>query len=196
MLLETGLIDQFQLDSALSMQRNLGGRIGCALIKLGYLPEQTIADFLETQVKFSSVALAEVDIADELMQLLPSEQMLEGLVVPLDLCHAKGEKILRVAMTDPTDMEQIDALQFKTGCRILAVQATQGEIEDAIRRYLPEAVAEIDADLLPQDAVVPDYNLVDFDNLGSVDPRFECLLELLQGKGVLSAIEVERIKFG
>ncbi len=32
MLLEAGLIDQFQLDSALSMQRNLGGRIGSSLV--------------------------------------------------------------------------------------------------------------------------------------------------------------------
>ena len=54
MLLEAGLIDQFQLESALSMQRNLGGQIGSALVKLGYLPEETILEYLEVQEKFAA----------------------------------------------------------------------------------------------------------------------------------------------
>lgn len=192
MLLEAGLIDQFQLDSALSMQRNLGGRVGSALVKLGYLPESTVTEFLETQVNYERVSLAEIVLSAELLELLPPEKMLELLVVPLELRKSSGEKVLRVAMTDPTNMEQIDALQFKTGCRILAVLAAEEEIEGAIRRHLPGAEAELE-----QTAVAaPDHNIVDFASEASADPRVDRLLEMLQDKGILSAIEVERIKFG
>ena len=78
MLLEAGLIDQFQLESALSMQRNLGGRIGSALVKLGYLPEETIMEFLETQVKYSRVSLKELEVPEQLMRLLSIERMLDS----------------------------------------------------------------------------------------------------------------------
>jgi type IV pilus assembly protein PilB len=192
MLLDAGLIDQFQLDSALSMQHNLGGRIGSALVKLGYVPEETIMEFLEMQIKYGHVVLAEIEISEELMQLLPPELMLKMLVVPLELRKSGGEKTLRVAMLDPNNMEQIDALQFKTGCRILPVVVAADEIEDVIRRHLPQPEPEG----VQASAVAVDHNLVDFDSLASADSKFERLMELLQSKGVLSALEVERIKFG
>jgi type IV pilus assembly protein PilB len=190
MLLEVGLIDQFQLDSALSMQRNLGGRLGSALVKLGYLPEKTIMEFLETQVRYARVSLDEIEISEEVMRLLPPELMLEMLVLPLEFINNGHEKTLRVAMTDPTNIEQLDLLQFKTGCRILAVLAAEGEIENAIKRHLAKIDAESE-DTAPTEIEAPALN-----DLDSTDPRLERLLKLLQGKGVLSAIEVERIKFG
>jgi type IV pilus assembly protein PilB len=193
MLLDAGMIDQFQLDSALSMQRNLGGRIGSALVKLGYLPEETILEFLETQVN-SNVALAEIEIAVNVLQLLPTELMLDLLVLPLELRKRANEKVLRVAMADPSNMAQLDALQFKTGCRILAVPAGEDEIEAAIRRHLPMLRQESE---LQEEQLDSQHKLVDFDNLAhSEDSRFERLLELLQSKGLLTAVEVERIKFG
>ena len=85
MLLEAGLIDQFQLESALSMQRNLGGQIGSALVKLGYLPEETITDFLETQEKNSSISLENTVIPPAVMELLSIDRMFELTVVPIEL---------------------------------------------------------------------------------------------------------------
>ena len=95
MLLEAGLIDQFQLDSALSMQRNLGGRIGSALVKLGYLPEGTIMEFLESQAKYSRVALDDLEIAPQLLSLISRERLLQLLVVPIELLQSGKEKTLR-----------------------------------------------------------------------------------------------------
>ncbi len=193
MLLDAGLIDQFQLESALSMQRNLGGRIGSALVKLGYLPEETIMEFIETQAKYARVSLAELEISDELKRVLPYEKMLEMLVIPIDLRRAQGEKILRVAMTDPTNIAQIDALQFSTGCRVLPVLAGEEEIDEAIRRHFapPEPASELVDELAGLEP-----NAVSFDDLPDDDPRFQRLLDVLQHKGLLTAAEAELIKFG
>ena len=138
MLLEAGLIDQFQLDSALSMQRNLGGRIGSALVKLGYLPEETIMEFLETQVKYSRVSLLELEIPKELMSLLSLERMAELMVIPIELRKSGHEKLLRVAMTDPTNVKLIDDLQFATGCKVIPVLAAEAEISQAIKNNAPK----------------------------------------------------------
>ncbi len=194
MLLEAGLIDQFQLESALSMQRNLGGRIGSALVKLGYLPEETILEFLETQVKLSRVSLKELEIPAQLMTLLPTERMLEQLVIPIELRKNQGEKTLRMAMTDPTNFKLIDDLQFATGCKILPVLAAEDDITEAIRNNLPQEESAPPEPVIEEDMCV-DHNMVDFSDVPGHDPRLDRLLTLLKEKGVLSVIDVERIKF-
>lgn len=193
MLLEAGLIDQFQLDSALSMQRNLGGRIGSALVKLGYLPEDTIIEFLESQSKFSRVSLQDLDIPETLITLLPAAKLKHLLVVPIELRQTGQEKTLRVAMTDPTNQKLISDLQFATGCRILPVLASEDEIRQALENNLPvEPPKQSAADF--QSSFV-EAGMVDFSELSGDDPRLDRLLEVLKEKGILSAIDVERVKF-
>jgi len=193
MLLEAGLIDQFQLDSALSMQRNLGGRIGSALVKLGYLPEETIMEFLESQSKFSRVSLQDLDIPAALMTMLPENKLKHLLVVPFELRQSGQEKTLRVAMTDPTDQKLISDLQFATGCRVLPVFAGEDEIRQALENNLPVEPPEVSAPDLKTSISEP--GLIDFSELPGNDPRLDRLLGILKEKGILSAIDVERVKF-
>ncbi len=193
MLLEAGLIDQFQLDSALSMQRNLGGRIGSALVKLGYLPEETILEFLETQVKYSRVSLHELIVPKECMSLLSLERMAKWMVIPIELRKSANEKLLHVAMTDPTNLKLIDDLQFATGCKIIPVLAAENEISQAIENNTPEeSEQEPEANV---ESTIIDYGNVSFENVSPYDPRLDILLELLKQKGLLSALDVERVKF-
>lgn len=202
MLLEAGLIDRFQLDSALSMQRNLGGRIGSALVKLGYLPEDTILEFLQSQAKFARIALADLEIPPELLGLLPAEQMLHLLVIPVEMRRQGKEKILRIAMTDPTNLPLIDDLQFATGCRVLPVLASEEEIRQALHKFLPPEPVEwqdpsqwpeLSADSGADPAL--EYHLVNFEERPTADPRFDRLLEILKERGILSVLDIERIKF-
>lgn len=193
MLLEAGLIDQFQLDSALSMQRNLGGRIGSALVKLGYLPEETILEFLESQSKYSRFSLNDLEIPLALVTMLPAEKLKHLLVVPIELRQSGQEKTLRVAMTDPTNQQLISDLQFATGCRVLPVLAPEDEIRQALKNNLPVDPPKVPEPQLSQP--VTDPSLIDFGELPGNDPRLDRLLEILQEKGILSAIDVERVKF-
>ena len=191
MLLEAGLIDRFQLDSALSMQRNLGGRIGSALVKLGYLPEETILDFLQSQLKFSRVSLRQLKIPPEVIGLLSPDKMMKMLVVPLEMRKIGGEKTLRVAMTDPTNIRQLDALQFSTGCRILPVVATEEDIEAAIRHNLPK---EGQPGPLPEYGQQPPPAPVKARFTESADDqRLDRLIALLEEKGVLDQNDILRI---
>lgn len=202
MLLEAGLIDRFQLDSALSMQRNLGGRIGSALVKLGYLPEETILEFIETQAKFARLPLADLEIPQQLMTLIPPNRLLHLLVIPIELRQRGKEKILRVAMTDPTNLKLIDDLQFATGCRVLPVLAAEDEIRQALTKNLPPEPSELsDPSEWPElgdkseDDLILEYNMVDVEERPLNDPRLDRLLAILQEKGLLSALDIERIKF-
>lgn len=189
LLLEAGLIDMFQLESALSLQRNLGGQIGAALVKLGYLPETTIIEFLETQQRYSRIDLGEIDIDESLMSLLPVERMRLYQVIPVELRKQGHEKILRMAMTDPTDVQLIDDLQFTTGCKILPLLASAEDILYAI-----EVNSHQDSFT---DQVVAELGQKFHGNLSGSpvtdDGRLDRLLELLQDKGILNLVEIERI---
>jgi len=203
MLLEAGLIDRFQLDSALSMQRNLGGRIGSALVKLGYLPENTILEFLESQAKFSRISLGDLEIPKELLTLIPASRMLHLLVIPIEMRQQGKEKILRVAMTDPTNQPLLEDLQFATGCRILPVLASEEEIRQALETHLPTDPQELPdpqewPELSEEAANDPalGYHMLDMSEQQPNDPRLDRLLEILQERGLLRALEIERIKFG
>ena len=193
MLLEAGLIDQFQLESALSMQRNLGGRIGSALVKLGYLPEETIIEFLESQEKYSRVSLQDLEVPEHLMALLSAERMLELMVIPIELRKTGNEKLLRVAMTDPTNLKLVDDLQFATGCKVIPVLAIEDEIEQAIKNNTPKEPPKPPEPEAEKSII--DYGAVDFSDISSADPRLDRLLDILKEKGVLSVLDVERVKF-
>ena len=190
MLVEAGLIDQFQLESALSMQRNLGGQIGSALVKLGYLPEETIVEFLQSQEEYARVSLQDFEVPEPLMSLLSVERMLELMVIPIELRKTRNEKILRVAMSDPTNLKLVDDLQFATGCKVIPVLALEDEIEQAIKSNIFKEPAKS-----PIEKSVIDYNVVDFTAAATADPRLDRLLELLKEKGVLSVLDIERVKF-
>ncbi len=189
LLLEAGLIDQFQLDSALSYQRNLGGQLGAALIKLGYLPEETILEFLETQQLYSRVSLDELTLDPLLLELLPAPRMQQLKVIPLELRYQGKEKILRVAMVDPTDLRLIENLQFITGCRVLPIVAAEEDILRAIAINKPD-----DQNLVGSDEELEDFlggHVVDL--TPELEVRFERLLQVFKEKGMLSQADIERI---
>lgn len=187
LLLEAGLIDQFQLDSALSYQRNLGGQIGAALVKLGYLPQETIAEFLEAQQLYSRVGLDELTIDPMLIELLPLKRMEELKVFPVQLRYQENEKILRVAMTDPTDLRLIENLQFITGCRVLPLVATEDDILHAIRINTDDDLQGSDPEL----EELMDHSVVDL--TPEVEVRFDRLVQILREKGLLTKADIERI---
>ena len=57
MLVERDVISKFQLSAALNDQRRWGNRLGTSLIRLGFIHEETLTEFLATQYGLPSVDL-------------------------------------------------------------------------------------------------------------------------------------------
>ena len=101
MLIEAGLIDDFQLQSALSHQRNWGGKLGSVLIEMEFVREEDLARVIAEKLKTPYVNLFDPAIAPEVVKLIKPEVAKKYLVMP-----AKKEKgSLTLAMTDPLDIE-------------------------------------------------------------------------------------------
>ena len=189
-LKEAGIIDDYQLQSALSYQRNWGGRLGSCLIKLGYLNEEKLADVLARQYQLKKVDLSTAKISEDALRALSASTAKKYQVMPVGLEKKGNARSLLVAVADPTNMHAIDDLQFITGCAIETVIATESTIDAAIDYYYEVPPAAIIEDLnelaTPDVSAKPDVPAKDGD-------RFLRLVRILHAKKVLSDDDLESL---
>lgn len=128
LLLSENLITEEQLEKALEIQKKEGGRLGSILIKLGYVDEKKIAEFLSKQYGVPFVDLKEIQVDDKILSLIPQEMMQKFLAVPFD----REGQTLKVAIADPSNVYAMEELRFLTGFNIKPYVA----VESAIREFL------------------------------------------------------------
>ncbi|MBW2688374.1 MAG: hypothetical protein JRC99_00400 [Deltaproteobacteria bacterium] len=147
-LKHAGIIDDFQLNSALSYQRHWGGRFGESLIRLGYLTEDKLQNFLARQFDLPQVELYGRQVPEDVLACISADKAREFHVLPVERKEICGTMHLVVAMTDPTNLMVTDSLQFMTGCRIRPALASDEAIGVAIdRNYGSEIDGEKELDL-------------------------------------------------
>lgn len=198
MLIEAGLIDSFQLNSALSHQRNMGGRLGASLIKLGYINEERLLGFLADQLNCSRVDFRQLKIPAEVLALIPPDKARKYNVVPIERRDISGSHGLVVAMSDPTNLVVIDSLQFLTGCRIRPAIASEAGIHAAIETwYGPDPVREeelTELEPLEDGPTIRTDEFVSEQQRGSLEERHQALLSKLHELGILTRQEYEELK--
>lgn len=131
LLIEAGLIDDFQLQSALAHQRNWGGKLGCILIEMEFVREEDVARVIAKQFRMPWANLFEPEIPETVLKTIKKDMAKKYNVVPV---KKEGGGLL-VAMSDPLDIEVTDALRFATGFNIKPALALESELRDAIRKY-------------------------------------------------------------
>ena len=131
MLKDAGLIDDYKLQSALSYQRNWGGKLGAILIELNLVAEAELARVIAEKLRIPYINLFEPEVNREVIRLIKPELAKKYHVVP-----AKKEgTALVLAMMDPLDIEATDEIRFITGLTIRPTLALESEIRDAILKY-------------------------------------------------------------
>lgn len=208
-LKQAGIIDDFQLNSALSYQRHWGGRFGESLIKLGYLTEGSLQNFLARQFDLPQVELFGRKIPEDVLAYIPAAKAREFLVIPVERREISGTMHLVVAMTDPTNLMVTDSLQFMTGCRIKPALAAAEAIRVGIdRHYGSQYDEQEELDLALEDLAEPvakppaqpsaqpsarneSDDRVAANALKRLEQRYENLVSLLLDKGVLDHKELD-----
>ncbi|MGH7447981.1 MAG: type IV-A pilus assembly ATPase PilB [Longimicrobiales bacterium] len=110
LLVREGLISSDQLAAALQDARQNNTRIGYSLVKLGCIPEAELTRALAKQYRVPAVDLDRVVIDPKIIKLIPGDQAIKHLVLPL----RRVGRMLTVAMANPTDAGAIDNLKFMT----------------------------------------------------------------------------------
>ncbi|MBI5091514.1 MAG: HDOD domain-containing protein [Candidatus Hydrogenedentes bacterium] len=131
LLIQNGLITNTQLQEALTVQKERGGKTFELLIELGYLDKRALHEFFSKQPGIASIDLANYQINTDLATLIPKEFALDRVILPLD----KLGKLLTVGMACPIDTVTIKAVEEMTGLRVKAMLCRLDDIHAAVQKY-------------------------------------------------------------
>jgi type IV pilus assembly protein PilB len=141
-LVAMGCLTHEQLAEALELQKgSKGARLGRILVKRGYATEYQVSEALAEHLRIPSVDLAGVEIPADVVGLLPRDLARKHCCLPW-LVEGKAIYLL---MGDPTDLEAIDAVSFRTGLKVRPVVAPEGDVAGAIDRYHPEPSLSVES---------------------------------------------------
>jgi type IV pilus assembly protein PilB len=143
LLVREKVITQEQLDAALKSQKSDGGRLGSVLVKLGYLSDEDVTNFLSRQYGVPAINLNYFEIDPAVVKLVPQETARRYQILPLSRVGAS----LTIAMVDPTNVFAMDDIKFMTGFNIEPVVASETSIMEGIdKAYSSPAEPEEDLD--------------------------------------------------
>ncbi len=131
MLLRENAIDPEQLEQARDFQKNNGGTVYNALVKLDYMTEDDLVEFLVKKLGRPTISLDEIDVDTDALRLIPVGIAQKYLAIP----YGRVNSTLQVAMADPTDLAALDDINFMTGLGVEVSIATESEIRKALDTY-------------------------------------------------------------
>jgi type IV pilus assembly protein PilB len=129
-LLDRGLVNQTQLDLALREQKRKGWLLGESLTQLGFVTQETLAQFLAQKTQTESIDLAAIVIPPEMVKIVPEALARRLVAVPV----SRDESTLTVAISDPLNVTAFDVLEQATRLQVNLVAAPEGDILLAIER--------------------------------------------------------------
>ncbi len=147
-LVREGLITPEQLENALQEQKANGGMLGSNLVRMGYIEEAELMEFLSKQFGVPSTDPSKLDVDPDVIEMIPGNIVNKYRIVPISL---EGQT-LTIAMVDPSNIFIIDDIKFLTRKNIRVTVATESSIKSAMDRFydagaaLEDVMQEFDED--------------------------------------------------
>ncbi|SHK00264.1 type II secretion system protein E (GspE) [Desulfatibacillum alkenivorans DSM 16219] len=128
LLVEGGLLTDEQLKDALAQHKKSGMKLGKFLVQRGIVREDAMIDAVASQLKIDRYRADKYPVNAELTNVIPMDMAQRHQLVPL----AKKPHLLTVGMTDPMDIESLDAIEIYTNTEVEAVICTERELTQLI----------------------------------------------------------------
>lgn len=185
LLLESGIITEPQLQTALEEQQRTKKKLGDVLLAQGVLTEHQLIEVLEFQLGIPHVTLSRFQIDAKLSQVIPEQMARRYQVLPI---RVDGRKLM-VAMADPLDLFVIDDLRMSTGFTIEPAIISRGELQRGIARLygLQDSMNEMIKDL---GAGVAQIDALDSVILGEDSPVVRLVQQMIEQAVRLGASDI------
>ncbi len=131
LLVKAGKLTPAQLQQALAAQQDQGGRLGTHLVKLGFIVDEDLVEFLSQRYGVPAINLAEVEVDETILKVIPPDVCRKYTILPVSKAGAK----LTIAMVDPTNVFAMDDIKFMTGYNVEPVVASESSLRAAIDDY-------------------------------------------------------------
>ncbi|MDH5766593.1 MAG: GspE/PulE family protein, partial [Gammaproteobacteria bacterium] len=136
MLHKRNLLNDKQVQEIYKIQQSKKTPTIKILLEREWVAEKEIRRLLKTDLMIEEVSLAEFQIDQAVLSLVPRSFCEKQLVLPLK----QENRRLMMVMADPMDMGLIDDLRFTIGLEIQAVMANANDITDKITEVYGENV--------------------------------------------------------
>ena len=124
LLVKEKVITPEQLEQATKLQKESHTRLASALVKLGFLSDEDVTNFLSRQYGVPAINLSYFEIDPAVVKLIPYETAKRYQILPLSRVGAS----LTIAMVDPTNVFAMHDIKFMTGFNIEPVVASESSI--------------------------------------------------------------------
>jgi MSHA biogenesis protein MshE len=167
LLVQQDVITDEQLKLALTAQKATGRKLGRVLVESGYCTEEGISKALARQLGAEFIDLKVFQPKPEFVKLLPEAQARRFRALVLD----EKAGMLRVGMSDPTDLGAFDEIARITRRDIDLVVVTEGQLLPLLDRVYrrTEEISNLAKDLTQEMGDVP----VEFGNVLGIAPGAE-----------------------
>lgn len=132
-LTKLGKVTREQVHEALSVQKTKKAPIGQLLVELGYCSMRDINAALAGQAGMEFVDLSSMTIPEEVLKILPAENVQTYQVVPIE--HNPTSKRLKIAMKNANNFRAVDDLRLLMGFNVEAVVAEEDAIDAIIKKH-------------------------------------------------------------
>jgi type IV pilus assembly protein PilB len=146
LLVKEKIITPEQLEQANKIQKEQSCRLGSALVKLGFLSDEDVTNFLSRQYGVPAINLSYFEIDPAVVKLIPFETAKRYQILPLSRVGAS----LTIAMVDPTNVFAMDDIKFMTGFNIEPVVASESSIVAGIEKAYGSSSKEEDLEAVMQ----------------------------------------------
>lgn len=160
MLVSAGLLTEKQLEWALEQQKTNYRRLGEILLDAELVTDDDVAEARALQLDMPHVLLGESAIPPEVASTIPESVARVYGLVPVSVSNDK----VAVAMSNPMDVEAIDAVQRMTRKRVEPLLASDSRIQSSIEQLygslggaditasIQEAVGDVEYEALESDS--------------------------------------------
>lgn len=131
LLIREKVINQDQLKNAFDYEKKNKVTIGSALVTLGHISEEEMAQALSRQLGYPYIDLSQFEVYPDVINLIPVDIAKKHMIMPIHRIRS----FLTMAMVDPTDLDVIENVRFRTSLSIQPVIASESGINDAINKY-------------------------------------------------------------
>ncbi len=134
LLVYQGVINEKQLEDALSMQKKLHRQLGDCLISLGFVQDEDIANALQEQLGIPRVGLRGFRVDPELISMFNGSVLRKHNVLPLNFTD-DTKRTIDLAMADPLNIHAMDDITMVSGCMVEPKISTMSEINAVLDKY-------------------------------------------------------------
>jgi type IV pilus assembly protein PilB len=163
-LQEWGKITEKQVRDGLAKQARSGRRLGEILVASASCKESDVTKALALQFDMEYVDLDIGTINPQVLEMVPEAMMQEYQIIPLEYTDGR----LKVAITDPLDLESVDAIRFRLNMEVDCVLAARERVQTVISGYTEQSESE-SVDSMLQEFTSTDVQFEDRGEKGADD---------------------------